>query len=52
MNNNFVKESHFEYYGRDCIVVFNQFGFRCGYVSVNKNDKDFEIIDNELNYQC
>jgi len=55
-----IVEEHFEYNGRDCIVVFNRIGFRCGYVSVNEKDKGFEIIEKnflgkkytELNYSA
>lgn len=31
-----VVEKQFEYKGRDCIIVFNRNGYRCGYVSVKK----------------
>lgn len=31
-----VVEKQFEYKGRDCIIVFNRNGYRCGYISVKK----------------
>ena len=30
-----IVEKQFEYKGHDCICVFNRFGYRCGYVSVD-----------------
>lgn len=49
MNKYFVKEAHFEHEGRDCIVVFSRMGFRCGYVSVDENDKDFVEVIRDFN---
>lgn len=33
-----VVESKFDYKGRECIVMFNMLGFRCGYVSLKENE--------------
>ena len=39
-----VVEKKFDYKGHECICVFNQLGFRCGYVSVSEN-KEFHTYD-------
>lgn len=39
-----VVEKQFEYKGHDCICIFNVFGVRCGYVSVD-DDKDYNEYD-------
>lgn len=47
INDQLVKEAHFEYGGRDCIVVFQYEGFRCGYVSLKKSEevfREYEIL--------
>lgn len=38
-----VVEKQFEYKGHDCICVFGCLGYRCGYVSVDDDDKEYDI---------
>lgn len=38
INDQLVKEAHFQYGGRDCIVIFNCYGFRYGYVSLKSRE--------------
>jgi len=40
-----VVEKRFEYKGHECICIFNRYGFRCGYVSINKQ-VDFDDYEN------
>lgn len=37
-----IVEKQFEYKGHDCICVFNCLGYRCGYVSVDDDNKGYE----------
>ena len=41
-------EKIFTYKGRECIVIFNCHGYRCGYVSVNE-DVDYNKLNDFIN---
>ena len=40
-----IVENHFEYKGHDCICVFTVLGYRCGYVSVDRDYRGYDIKD-------
>ena len=43
MNKFAVVEKQFEYKGHDCICVFTVLGYRCGYVSVDRDYRGYDI---------
>ena len=44
-----IVEKKFDYKGHECICIFNQLGFRCGYVSVIENK---EFITYDIDCHC
>ena len=42
-------EKEFDYKGHHCIVTFTEIGYRCGFISLNKDDVFYDVGFNKIN---
>jgi hypothetical protein len=47
-----IKESEFNYKGYNCIVIFQEMGFRCGYVEVPSNHIYYKGEESSIDIEC